>query len=65
MAGALGLSIAGPRHYGGVLTTDAPMGNGRREATPSDIRRALRLYWAADLLLVVLIGAVAAVMLHG
>lgn len=63
-AGALGLSIAGPRHYGGVLTADAPMGRGRREATPADIRRALRLYWVADALLVALIGAAAAVIWH-
>lgn len=67
-AGALGLSIAGPRHYGGVLTTDAPMGHGRRETTAADIRRALRLYWMADALLVALIGLVAASLLltaHG
>ncbi len=67
-AGALGLSIAGPRHYGGVLTTDAPMGRGRREATAADIRRALRLYWIADVLLVALIGLIAAGLLlnaHG
>ena len=32
MAGALGLSLAGPRHYGGVLVDDAEMGaGGRRE----------------------------------
>jgi adenosylcobinamide-phosphate synthase len=64
-AGALGLSIAGPRHYGGVLTSDAPMGRGRREATAADIRRALRLYWIADTLLVVLVGAIAALTWHG
>ncbi|MBN9074543.1 MAG: cobalamin biosynthesis protein CobD [Rhizobiales bacterium] len=58
LAGALGLSIAGPRHYGGVLTTDAPMGDGRREATAADIRRALRLYWVADAILIALAGAV-------
>jgi adenosylcobinamide-phosphate synthase len=45
-AGALGLSLAGPRVYGGVTVQDAEMGNGgRREATRVDIRRALRLYW--------------------
>ena len=32
---------------------------GRREANAADIRRALRLYWTADVLLVALIGAVA------
>ena len=61
MAGALGLSLAGPRHYGGVLVDDAEMGaGGRREADAADIRRALALYRAADLILVVLIGLVAA-----
>ena len=47
MAGALGLSLAGPRVYGGVLVDDAFMGDGRRDATAADIRRALRLYRAA------------------
>jgi adenosylcobinamide-phosphate synthase len=44
MAGALGLSLAGPRVYDGVTVDDAYMGDGRREATASDIRRGLRLY---------------------
>ncbi len=62
MAGALGLALAGPRIYGGVLADDPFMGEGgRREATSADIRRALRLYWAADLLLVALFGLLALV----
>ncbi len=44
MAGALGLSLAGPRVYDGVRVEDAYMGEGRREASPGDIRRALSLY---------------------
>src|SRR5271165_47399 len=44
MAGALGLQLAGPRVYGGVLVEDAFMGEGRREATSADIRAALALY---------------------
>lgn len=60
MAGALGLALAGPRVYGGVLADDVFMGEGgRREATSTDIRRALSLYWAADLLLVTLFGLLA------
>jgi adenosylcobinamide-phosphate synthase len=47
MAGALGLRLAGPRRYGGALVPDAWMGEGRAEATPADIRRALRLMVAA------------------
>jgi adenosylcobinamide-phosphate synthase len=57
MAGALGLRLAGPRHYGGVRVEDAWMGKGRAEATAGDIRRALRLYCAAG---VVTAAAVAA-----
>jgi adenosylcobinamide-phosphate synthase len=44
MAGALGLKVAGPRVYGDTLVDDAFMGQGKREATAQDIRRALRLY---------------------
>jgi adenosylcobinamide-phosphate synthase len=55
MAGALGLALAGPRHYGGVLVQDALMGNGRREAGAADIRAALRLYRTADALLITLL----------
>jgi adenosylcobinamide-phosphate synthase len=47
MAGALGLSLAGPRVYGHTEVDDAFMGNGRRDATPGDIIQALRLYKAA------------------
>jgi len=60
MAGALGLALAGARHYGGVLVEDATMGDGRRAATAADIRAALRLYRYADALL---IGVVAVVWL--
>ncbi len=67
MAGALGLALAGPRNYGGVLVDDALMGEGgRREAMAADIRRALRLYWAADAILIALLGVVAGLLfLHG
>ncbi|MBS9720601.1 cobalamin biosynthesis protein [Tianweitania sp. BSSL-BM11] len=59
-AGALGLALNGPRSYGGVQVNDAFMGEGgRRDATAADIRRALRLYWTADLLMVALAGVVA------
>ncbi len=47
MAGALGLSLAGPRIYAGVLVDDVFMGDGTRHATAADIRRALRLFRAA------------------
>ena len=51
MAGALGLSLAGPRAYGGVVIDDAIMGNGRRAAKTTDIRAALALYRCADVIL--------------
>jgi len=51
MAGALGLRLAGPRTYGAVTVDDSWMGDGRAEATAADIRRALRLYRTACLLL--------------
>jgi adenosylcobinamide-phosphate synthase len=59
MAGALGLSLAGPRVYSGALVEDAFMGDGRREVEAADIRRALALYRAADAILIVLLGVLA------
>jgi adenosylcobinamide-phosphate synthase len=56
MAGALGLALAGPRSYGGVQVADALMGDGRRDADASDIRRALALYRTADAILIVLLA---------
>jgi adenosylcobinamide-phosphate synthase len=44
MAGALGLRLAGPRVYGTTRVDDAWMGDGRAQATASDLRRALSLY---------------------
>jgi adenosylcobinamide-phosphate synthase len=62
MAGALGLALAGPRSYGGVLVDDVFMGEGgRREADSVDIRQALKLYRLADYLLIALFGLVAAI----
>jgi adenosylcobinamide-phosphate synthase len=61
MAGALGLSLAGPRVYGGVTIDDATMGDGRRDATAADIRQALRLYRYADAILIALVAAIAGI----
>jgi len=62
MAGALGLALAGPRSYGGVLVEDVFMGEGgRRDADSIDIRRALRLYRVADYLLLGLFAVVSAI----
>ncbi len=56
MAGALGLSLAGPRVYGGVRVEDATMGDGRRDADAADIVRALALYRRADAILFALVA---------
>ena len=61
MAGALGLALAGPRLYGGVEVDDATLGQGRRDASAADIRRALALYRRADAILLALVAALAAV----
>ncbi|MCJ2036824.1 adenosylcobinamide-phosphate synthase CbiB [Methylobacterium sp. J-068] len=47
MAGALGLRLAGPRTYGATRVEDGWMGDGRAEATPADVERALALYRTA------------------
>lgn len=66
-AGALGLELAGPRRYGDEVVDDAVMGKGGRPvATAADIRRALSLYWAADVLMICLFGAAASlIVFHG
>jgi adenosylcobinamide-phosphate synthase len=63
MAGALGLSLAGPRVYGGVEIDDATMGDGRRDTTAADIRRALTLYRYADAILIALVVAIAGILI--
>ncbi|GEO97647.1 adenosylcobinamide-phosphate synthase CbiB [Methylobacterium haplocladii] len=63
MAGALGLRLAGPRVYGETRVEDVWMGDGRPEAGPVDVERALRLYRTACLLLFGLAGTALLVML--
>jgi len=60
MAGALGLSLAGPRIYDGVCVDDAVMGGGRWDATAADIRRALKLYGTADAILIAILAMLSA-----
>ena len=60
MAGALGLQLAGPRSYGGVMSTDPPMGDGRAALRAADIRQALQLYRLAAGVLWVAIALAAA-----
>ncbi len=65
MAGALGLRLAGPRFYGGVMVDDAFMGDGRADAAPDDIDLALRLYRLACALQILVVVGAAALMLRG
>lgn len=59
MAGALGLKLSGPRVYDGKAE-DAPwIGTGRTEASPTDIRAALRLYVIACALIFALVAIAA------
>jgi len=44
MAGALGLTLGGPRAYGATWHEGATLGDGRRDATIHDIGRARALY---------------------
>ena len=50
MAGALGIKIAGPRNYDGILVEDAWMGNGIANVDASHIFMALRIYCVACIL---------------
>ena len=61
MAAALDLRLAGPRHYDGAEVADPWLGDGREEATPDDIRRALRVYLYACILAALPVAAVALV----
>ena len=58
-AGALDLSLGGPRREGEVLVCDAWIGEGRARAVPADIRRAQAVYAVACLLLAGLVVTVA------
>ena len=65
MAGALGLSLAGPRAYDSAPAAGAWMGDGRREANAADIRAALDLYSRADGLLIAIVFILAALIAIG
>lgn len=59
MAGALGLRLAGPIAYDGVMLDKPWIGDGRTVATVADIAAALRIYLRACLLLWLIAGAIA------
>lgn len=57
MAGSLGIALAGPRSYDGIVTHDAFMnGSGRKNLTRDDIKHATRLLWRGWIILVLLLG---------
>ena len=59
MAGALGLALAGPRRYGELLVDDPWLGDGRAQATPADMRRALMMFVVACLIELLALAGVA------
>lgn len=60
MAGALGLALAGPRRYGARIVDDRYLNaEGRVDAGPDDIRRALRVFIGAALVLGFAVGGAA------
>jgi adenosylcobinamide-phosphate synthase len=59
IAGALGLRLAGPRVYGETLVQDGWMGDGRPEATVTDLRRALAIIRAACAVQMAVVAALA------
>lgn len=58
MAGALGLRLAGPIAYDGIMHDKAWIGDGRRDADAGDIDRALTIYLRACLILWLIAGGV-------
>lgn len=58
MAGALGLKLAGPRHYPGQAVRGEWIGDGNETAGPEDIRRALGLFKMAWVVTSVLLALV-------
>jgi adenosylcobinamide-phosphate synthase len=61
MAGALGITLGGPRSHGGRKLDLPWLGSGRNNLDPADIRRALQLYGRMLNLLLILMAAAVAV----
>jgi adenosylcobinamide-phosphate synthase len=59
MAGALGLSLAGPRRYPGLVVNDPWIGAGTAQATARDVTRALSLFAGACVINGIVVAAVA------
>ncbi len=65
MAGALGLKLAGPRHYKTRTVSDPFIGDGTADAGTKDINRALYLYVVACLINAMWVAAIAMVRFSG
>jgi adenosylcobinamide-phosphate synthase len=65
MAGALGIRLAGPRTYRGVISPTAWMGNGREQLDIYDLRKALALYRTACAIQALILGALTTVLVLG
>ena len=64
MAAALGIALAGPRRYGGIIVDDPFLNRaGRRDADAAYIRRALRVYAGACAILWLVVAVLAAAVL--
>lgn len=57
MALSLGLSLGGATPYFGVIKNKPYFGEGKREISDGDIRRALALQWKLDTLVILLLAA--------
>jgi adenosylcobinamide-phosphate synthase len=64
MAGALGLALAGPRRYGELIVDDPWLGDGRAQAMPADMRRALMVFVVACLIEVLALGGITLLLTH-
>lgn len=62
LAGALGLKLNGPKLYDGAIENDAYMGDGRRDATAADVRRALALSRVGWLILIAALTGLAVIL---
>ena len=65
MAGALGIQLAGPASYFGLVHDKPTIGDPLREVEPDDIRRANRMLYTASLLCLTLLCAARILIIKG
>jgi adenosylcobinamide-phosphate synthase len=59
MAGALDVTLGGPRTYQGKVVNLATLGDGRSDLNPEDIDRAVRHIWWVMGVVVLFLGSAA------